>query len=252
MGDGLVDRAVRTEDDHVMAVAAFDLDSSRRCVGGRARCRGHRSQRWERASACVHLAATGPVREATDRIHPVLPEPGRKSRASHRCVNPFDDLAGQVRYQFEVFVQMQDCSPSELGRRGNEEIGNRGCTVLAAVSEESLHLDGTILNDWGQVLNRHRSQWRRSEAADEVRCRAGRVADLEAGDGRDGDHAALNAGRPLGGGGARCEADQGRLVNQPGRGHAQAPFITDSSPRTSASWARSATVTSVSGIRWAA
>ena len=105
-----------------------------------------------------------------------MPQPGRESPKSHRGVNPFDDLAGKVRYQFEVFVQMQDRSPSEFGRRSNEEIGNRGCTVQAAVGEELLDLDGTILNGWGQVLNRHCSQWWRPEAADEVRRRAGGLA----------------------------------------------------------------------------
>ena len=113
--------------------------------------------------------------------------------------------------------------------------------MLAAVGQQGEDFDGPVLDRRGQVLHWHRRKRRLPQASAQVRARAGPVADLHPGHGRDPDNTTLDPGRPLSRVGASREADERGLVDQPGR-HCQARDITFGSVRslnTSANRARS-------------
>jgi len=48
------------------------------------------------------------------------------------------------------------CFPRLFSGRGNDEVGDRGCAVLAAVGQQGEHLDGPVLNHRGLVFHWHR------------------------------------------------------------------------------------------------
>ncbi len=52
-------------------------------------------------------------------------------------------------------VVVQDAQAGELGQGGEQQVWDRGGAVLAALAEPCLHLDGTVLGAWGEVLDRH-------------------------------------------------------------------------------------------------
>lgn len=55
-----------------------------------------------------------------------------------------------------------------------------GATVLATVGTEHLHLEGSVLYRWREVLDRHERQWWQTERRATCFTRAGREAGLEA------------------------------------------------------------------------
>lgn len=66
-----------------------------------------------------------------------------------------DGLAGYVRDEFEVLVHMQHDQSGEFCGRGDDEVGDRWCAVLASASKGELHLDGAVLDGGRQVFDRH-------------------------------------------------------------------------------------------------
>jgi len=64
-------------------------------------------------------------------------------------------LSGDLGDEVEVLVEVHDGEPGQLGRGGDDEVGDRGCTVVPQVSEQRLHFDGAILDRRGLVLDRH-------------------------------------------------------------------------------------------------
>jgi hypothetical protein len=69
-------------------------------------------------------------------------------------------LAGEFSDEVEVLVEMENGAVIQLGRGGDQQIGDRRGAMLSALSQEPLHLYGPVLDRGGQVLHRHRRQWR--------------------------------------------------------------------------------------------
>src|SRR5664279_2000049 len=59
---------------------------------------------------------------------------------------PLNRLAGQVRNQLEVLVDMEDCVVVDLSGRGDQEIRDRGGPVLTAFGQSLQHLYRAVLN----------------------------------------------------------------------------------------------------------
>jgi hypothetical protein len=57
-------------------------------------------------------------------------------------VQALDGLAGDVGDDLEVFVQVPDGQPRELGGCRDDEIRDRGRAVLATVGQQGQDLDG--------------------------------------------------------------------------------------------------------------
>lgn len=70
----------------------------------------------------------------------------------------FHTLAGDLADQSEILVDVQERQAGQLPGGGHEKIGDRRGTVLCPVGQQLLHVLGTLLDGWGEVLNRHRPQ----------------------------------------------------------------------------------------------
>ena len=65
-------------------------------------------------------------------------------------------LAGEVGDEVEVLVEMEHGALIELGHCGDQQVGDGGSAVLAALGQEALHLHGPVLCGGGEVLHWHR------------------------------------------------------------------------------------------------
>ena len=64
-------------------------------------------------------------------------------------------LSGDLGDEVEVPVEVYDGEPGQLCRGGDDEVGDRGCTVAPQIGEQRLHFDGAILDRRGLVLDWH-------------------------------------------------------------------------------------------------
>ncbi len=81
--------------------------------------------------------------------------------------------------------------------RGDYQVGQRGRTVLPPVSEQGEDLDCPVLDGRREVFDRHGRQGRLPEARAQFRPRSGRVADFQAGHGRDPHQPPLYPAGPI-------------------------------------------------------
>ena len=156
-------------------------------------------------------------------------------------------LAGQRGDQFEVLVEMQHGEFGELRRGRDQQIWNRRCSVLPALSECRLDCNGPILDEGREVLDRHRSDRRLGEQSLVIAAGSGGEADLETRHGADANESPLDPLRPRRS--VRCEMQPAyrRLVDQPDRRHDQASDMTPGSSRSAVSDANRASASSVTG-----
>jgi hypothetical protein len=68
---------------------------------------------------------------------------------------PFHGLPGDLCYEFEGLVEMENGEPSALGHRGHEQVGYGWCPVFALIGEQHLDLYGPLLHCGGEVLDWH-------------------------------------------------------------------------------------------------
>ena len=60
--------------------------------------------------------------------------------------------------QLKVFVNVQYDEPGELGGRGNDQVRDRRGPMPTLICQQKLHLNGTVLDPWCQIFDRHRGQ----------------------------------------------------------------------------------------------
>lgn len=75
------------------------------------------------------------------------------NRTRSWSAKPFHGLPGDARDQVEVLVTVQHRQPGELGRRGNDEIGNRRLTMLPSVSQQGEDFYGPVFDRRGLLGN---------------------------------------------------------------------------------------------------
>lgn len=78
-------------------------------------------------------------------------------------------LSGDFADHVEILIEMQHGEARELAGGRYEQIRNRWCAVLAAISEQHLHLQGAVFDCRREVFDRHRRQRRSAESAAGVR-----------------------------------------------------------------------------------
>jgi len=100
---------------------------------------------------------------------------------------PLEWLTADAGDDLEVLVDAQDGWSAEFGGRGDDEVWDRWCPVLAAIGEKSHYLDRAILDGRGLVLDRHGRSRRLLKACAQAGAGPGGVADLKPGDGRNPD-----------------------------------------------------------------
>ena len=71
------------------------------------------------------------------------------------CGEAFHWLACDLGDDVEVLVEVQDGESGELCGGGDDQVRDRGGTVLAAVGQQGQDLDRTVLDRRGQVFHWH-------------------------------------------------------------------------------------------------
>lgn len=76
-----------------------------------------------------------------------------------------DRLAGDIRDDLEILVEVQHGQSGEFGRGGDDQIRDRRSPVLASIGEKRQHLHRSVLDSGCLILDRHGGQ-RKVGAAD--------------------------------------------------------------------------------------
>lgn len=87
-------------------------------------------------------------------------------------------LAGRIRDESEVLVEVQHDETRQLGGCCDEQVGNSGSSVVSTIGQQLLDLDRAVLDGWREVLHGHGGQGRPSQTCAQFVAGPGAVPDL--------------------------------------------------------------------------